>query len=377
MRSTVPYTTLLTAAVVLALMYVSIADPARPSPVVHDPVVHDPVVHDPVVHDPVVHDPVVHDPVVHDPVVHDPVVHDPVVHDLVIVKEGYSYYLFSTGRGITVHTSKDGRTWGGRTRAFAEPMPWTAAAVPGSTDHYWAPEVVRRDGRWHLYYSVSTFGKNRSVIGLATNPTLDPESPDYCWRDDGPVVESKAGDDYNAIDPNVVVDEKGRPWLSFGSFWGGIRLVPLDRKTGKPPKEASLVSLASRPNTPEIQGSVEAPFLMRRGGFYCLFVSFDFCCRGVDSTYNIRVGRARQIAGPYADRDGRPMLEGGGTPVVTGAGRWRGPGHNSVFRDGKDDWLVYHAYDAEDRGTPKLRMERLAWDAEGWPRVERAGGDTK
>lgn len=301
----------------------------------------------------------------------------PVVHDPVVVKEGGSYYLFSTGRGITVHTSNDRKTWEGRTRAFAEPVPWTAGTVPGSTDHYWAPEVVRRNGRWHLYYSVSTFGKNRSVIGLATSPTLDPKNPDYRWRDEGLVVESKPGDDYNAIDPNVVEDEKSHPWLSFGSFWGGIRLVPLDPKTGKPPKGARLVPIASRPNTPEIQGSVEAPYILRRGGFYYLFVSFDFCCRGVDSTYNVRVGRAKQITGPYVDCDGKPMLEGGGTSVVTGAGRWRGPGHNSVFRDGKDDWLVYHAYDAEDKGVPKLRTERLTWDADGWPRAEGAARDTK
>jgi len=290
----------------------------------------------------------------------------PRVHDPVLAKENGVYYLFSTGRGITVYTSPDMVTWQRQGRAFEQPMAWTATTIPGSRDHYWAPDIIFFNGRWHLYYSVSTFGKNHSVVGLATNITLDPARPDYEWKDAGPVIESKPGDDWNAIDPNIVLDENGQPWLSPGSFWSGIKLVKIDLATGKPAKDAQIHALASRPRTPDIQGSIEGPYIMRRGGFYYLFASFDFCCRGANSTYNIRVGRAA-VTGPYLDREGKAMLDGGGTLVLSGSGRWRGPGHNSIYRENGTDWLVYHAYDAEDNGLSKLRVESLQWDAAGWP----------
>jgi arabinan endo-1,5-alpha-L-arabinosidase len=296
----------------------------------------------------------------------------PGVHDPVMTKEGDTYYLFYTGRGIAARTSKDMAAWSEPGRVFEQPAAWTSERVPGFRDHFWAPDIVFFNAKWHLYYSVSTFGRNRSAIGLATSVTLDPKRPDYRWVDEGPVVESKPGDDYNAIDPNVVLDEKGEPWLSFGSFWSGIKLVRLDKSTGKPAEATpKLTTLASRPNTPEIKRAVEAPFIVSRNGFYYLFVSFDFCCRGVASTYNIRVGRATKVTGPYTDRDGKPMVEGGGTLVLAGSGRWKGPGHNAVYREKETDRLVYHAYDAEDNGRSKLHVDRMEWDGAGWPVVKR------
>ena len=292
----------------------------------------------------------------------------PRVHDPFLAKDGDTYYVFSTGPGIIIYTSKDRLTWQRQGRVFDRPADWTAAAVPGFTGYYWAPSVSFFGGLWHLYYAVSTFGKNRSAIGLATSPTLDPSRPNFHWRDEGLVLASHHGDDWNAIDPDVVMDAHGRPWLTCGSFWSGIKLLRLQALTGKPLDPAApLIPIAARPHTPEIEGAVEAPFIMRHAGFYYLFVSFDFCCRGADSTYNIRVGRAAEITGPYLDRDGKPMLDGGGTLLLSGAGRWRGPGHNSVFQEHGADWLVFHAYDAEDRGASKLRIEKLTWDAAGWP----------
>jgi len=290
------------------------------------------------------------------------------VHDPVMAKEGDTYYLFSTGRGITVHTSKDMKTWQRAGRVFAQAMPWTSTTISGSTDNYWAPDISRFNGRWRLYYSVSTFGKNRSAIGLATSPTLDPTRSDYAWKDEGVVIESNLTDDWNAIDPNVAVDAAGNPWLSFGSFWGGIKMVRLDRATGMIiEKTPQIYSLAARPRGGDIKGAIEAPYIVRKGDYYYLFASFDFCCRGVNSTYNVRVGRAKAITGPYVDREGKSMLEGGGSRLLWGEGRWRGPGHNAVCRDGSTDWLVYHAYDAEDSGAPKLRIEKLSWTSDGWP----------
>ncbi len=279
--------------------------------------------------------------------------------------------MFSTGDGISIHTSKDRTHWTRAGQVFRTPPAWTSEAIPGAGNHFWAPDVSFFRGEWHLYYSVSTFGKNRSAIGLATNRTLDAAHPEYGWKDRGLVVETKPGDNWNAIDPNLFEDKEHRFWLVFGSFWGGIKLTELSPQTGKPLQPAAPpFSLAVRSHTPDIRGAIEAPFLFRHGDWYYLFVSFDFCCRGVNSTYNIRVGRSRTVTGNFVDKDGTPMTEGGGTPVVAGAGRWHGTGHNSVLHDDHSDWIVYHAYDAEDKGTAKLRVEKLTWDKGGWPRVQ-------
>jgi arabinan endo-1,5-alpha-L-arabinosidase len=166
-------------------------------------------------------------------------------------------------------------------------------------------------------------------------------------------------DDFNAIDPNVILDEAGTPWLAFGSFWDGIEMIRLNLAGER--EGDVLIALASRGG-----GSIEAPFIVRRCGYYYLFVSFGACCRGADSTYNINVGRSSSLFGPYADREGRPMLEGGGTLLLQGGGDWVGPGHNAVLFDGTRAYNVYHAY-AASNGASQLRISELVWDAEGWP----------
>jgi arabinan endo-1,5-alpha-L-arabinosidase len=289
------------------------------------------------------------------------------VHDPSAIREGGTYYLFSTRAGIAVRCSEDLTRWRLCGDVFGHLPQWAVEEVPGLRG-LWAPDVSYFNGRYHLYYSASTFGSNRSAIGLATNETLDPSSEKYAWRDQGKVIGSSPSDDWNAIDPNVVMDEAGRPWLSFGSFWGGIKMRRIDPATGKlSAQDETLYSLASRPRSKELPGAVEAPAVLRRGGYYYLFVSFDFCCRGVKSTYHVRVGRSRRVTGPYVDRDGKPMTEGGGTLVVKGGGRWIGPGHCTILETKDGEKLVYHAYDAEWRGTPTLRISHLHWDAEGWP----------
>lgn len=296
----------------------------------------------------------------------------PVTHDPVIAKEGKKYVLFATGRGIAMRLSDDLKNWGPESRVFETPPGWAGKTIVGFRDHIWAPDVSRFGGRWHLYYSISTFGKNRSAIGHATNKTLDPASKEYRWIDERPVVQSYPSDDFNAIDPNVVVDSKGTPWLSFGSFWNGLRLVRLDDKGHR--ADDKIVNIAARPHEgPQQPGAIEAPFIVRKGDWYYLFASYDFCCRGANSTYNVRVGRSRAVEGPYLDRDGKPMTEGGGTKILEGGARWKGPGHEAVLRDGKDDYLVYHAYDAQDKGAPKLHIAKIAWDREGWPSVPPPG----
>jgi arabinan endo-1,5-alpha-L-arabinosidase len=299
------------------------------------------------------------------------------VHDPTLIKAGDTWYLFSTRAGIAVRCSPDLERWRLCGDVFGHLPGWAVEDVPGLRG-LWAPDVSYFAGRYHLYYSASTFGSNRSSIGLVTNETLDPSSDRFRWVDRGKVIGSTSGDDWNAIDPNIVLDDGGRPWLSFGSFWGGIKLRKIDPTTGMlDPRDSTLYSLASRPRSPQLPGAIEAPFIYRHGGYYYLFVSFDFCCRGIESTYHVRVGRSRKVTGPYVDRDGKDMREGGGSIVVASEGRWRGPGHCTVVADGEGDSLVYHAYDAERRGVPTLRVAPLTWDAEGWPRIATEPGVTR
>ena len=291
------------------------------------------------------------------------------VHDPAVIEAAGTFYLFSTRAGISVRCSEDLIRWRLCGDVFGHLPQWAVEDVPGLRG-LWAPDISYFNGRYHLYYSASTFGSNRSAIGLTTNRTLDPLNVDYAWKDEGKVIGSTRSDDWNAIDPNIVLDEAGQPWLSFGSFWGGIKLRKIDTATGKlSTQDETLYSLASRPRSKELPGAIEAPFIVRRDGYYYLFVSFDFCCRGAKSTYNVRVGRSRRVAGPYVDRSGRPMTEGGGTLVIEGGGRWAGTGHCAVLQTKGGDKLVYHAYDTEWRGAATLRISDLLWDKEGWPVV--------
>ncbi|HTV17040.1 MAG TPA: arabinan endo-1,5-alpha-L-arabinosidase, partial [Polyangiaceae bacterium] len=236
---------------------------------------------------------------------------------------------------------------------------WFQERVPAyEPRNIWAPDISYFGGQYHLYYSVSSFGSNRSCIGHATRAALDSGA----WDDHEAVFCSNAPgqtDNFNAIDPNVISDETGTPWMAFGSFWDGIKMIRLDLAGEREGPE--LVSLASRGG-----GAIEAPFIVRRCGYYYLFVSFDRCCQGADSTYNIRVGRSSALLGPYVDRDGRGMLNGGGTLLVEGGGDWVGPGHNAVLFDGPRAYNVYHAY-AATNGASQLRISELVWDADGWP----------
>lgn len=286
------------------------------------------------------------------------------VHDPEIVDGGDAYYVFSTNDGIPVRRSTDLLSWTMVGRVFPNQVPaWAPGEVPG-VEAPWAPGIGYFDGRWHLYYSLSTFGSQHSAIGLATNVTLDPQAAEYDWQDQGKVLESNVGDPYNAIDPAVVESEDGRLWLSWGSWWKGIFMRELDPETGfLLPSNDSLYHLARRP----VEDAIEGPHIIRRGDYYYLFVSFDHCCQGIASTYNVRVGRSTSVTGPYRDRTGADMTVGGGSPVLSWYGRIRGPGHNSVLPYEDEFLLAHHFYDAEANGIPTLQLRPLLWDDEGWP----------
>jgi arabinan endo-1,5-alpha-L-arabinosidase len=300
------------------------------------------------------------------------------VHDPVMAKEGDFYYAFSTGPGITIYQSQDLKHWKWVGRAFDGEPDWAREVVPGFRGHLWAPDVFENDGRFYLYYSVSAFGKNTSAIGVTVNETLDPAAPGYRWVDQGLVLQSVPNrDHWNAIDPAVVEDENGDYWMSFGSFWEGIKLVKLDPGLTRLAEPEEWYSLARRPGDPRDPaadpgaGAVEAPYIFRKNGWYYLFVSFDKCCRGMDSDYKIMVGRSRTVTGPYADKEGTPMTQGGGSLVLEGNDDWVALGHNAAYTfDGKD-FLVFHAYETADNAKQKLRILPITWES-GWPVVDPA-----
>ncbi|THH36318.1 arabinan endo-1,5-alpha-L-arabinosidase [Neolewinella litorea] len=299
------------------------------------------------------------------------------VHDPVVIREAGTYHLFSTGRGIAHFTSPDLEEWTEVAPVFPEKPDWADGVVADFGNHIWAPDVVRHDGRYYLYYSVSAFGKNTSAIGVATSTTLDPNAPDYGWTDHGIVIRSYPNRDlWNAIDPNLIFDEGGVPWLSFGSFWNGLKLTRLDSSLTRLSTEEEWHTLARRERSFELadenpgDAALEAPFLFRKGDWYYLFLSWDLCCRGVESTYKVVVGRSARMEGPYFDRDGKNLFHGGGSLVLKGNENWYGAGHCSVYDFDGTDYLFFHAYDAADNGRPKLGVRTINWTADGWPTVE-------
>lgn len=294
------------------------------------------------------------------------------VHDPVLIKEKDIYYLFCTGKGIKSYSSKDLKNWKSEPAVFAEKPVWTDKVVPNFENHIWAPDISFHNNLYYLYYSVSAFGKNTSAIGVATNVTLNLEDKNYKWTDHGIVVQSYPNrDEWNAIDPNLVIDENNIPWLSFGSFWDGIKMLKLnpDLKSIAEPQEWH--TIAKRRNTPlsGASSAIEAPFVFKKNGYYYLFTSWDLCCKGKESTYKVAVGRSKSVTGPYVDKEGNLLNQGGGTIVVKGDESYFGVGHNSVYTfDGKD-YLFYHGYDAQQKGKSVLVVKELKWDADFWPVV--------
>ncbi|MFD0475388.1 arabinan endo-1,5-alpha-L-arabinosidase [Nonomuraea thailandensis] len=278
------------------------------------------------------------------------------VHDPEVTKTpGGTYLLAHTGNNISLKSSTDRTTWRNAGSAFPGGVPW-AHPYTGGGNHVWAPDITFANGRYYMYYSASSFGSQHSAIFLATSSTGASGS----WTHQGLVIESRNGDTFNAIDPNMTIDTQGRWWLTFGSFWTGIKQIQLDPATGRRTGTA-LTSVARR------QGStaIEAPTLIRHGTYYYLFVSFDLCCRGASSTYRIMVGRSTSVNGPFIDRNGVAMNSGGGTEILAGRGSIHGPGHQAYLDDNDGSILFYHYY--ADNGASLLGINKLGWDSAGWP----------
>jgi arabinan endo-1,5-alpha-L-arabinosidase len=299
------------------------------------------------------------------------------VHDPVIIKQNDTYYLFCTGGGISVFSSKDMKNWTKEKPVFSKTPEWVNKAIPAFRGNsMWAPDISFHNGKYYLYYAVSAFGKNTSCIGLVVNKTLDTTSSEYKWEDVGKVIQSIPGKDmWNAIDPNLVIDENNTPWLTFGSFWEGMKLVKLNPDFASVAQPEQWYTVARRPrdfshsDSAAGNAAIEGPFIFKKNNYYYLFVSWDYCCRAEKSDYKVVVGRSEKVMGPYLDKNGLCLDKNGGTLTVQGDNKeWFGAGHNSAYTfDGKD-YMIYHGYDAKDRGRSKLIIEEIKWE-DGWPTV--------
>lgn len=313
------------------------------------------------------------------------------VHDPVMAFEQGTYYLLSTGVGLQWATSKDRKTWIVQPSPFIEHIPaWTRDSVPGFSNHVWAPDVIRWHDCWWLAYSCSTFGKNTSAIGLMTADRLNGE-----WTDRGCLVASREHrDDWNAIDPCFVVDDNDQLWLAWGSFWDGIQMAKIKREElgvgrledAATPNASPLVANSQktiarryRSGDPEAvenptskyagRNAIEAPFIMKHGEWYYLFVSWDYCCRGVKSNYRVAVGRSHSVDGPYLDRDGRDMCDGGGTLLLEGdKTEFEAVGHCAAYDlPSGESVFICHGYSTRLDGQAVLIQRTIDWTDDGWP----------
>ena len=280
-----------------------------------------------------------------------PGMHDP---STVVLHDG-KYYVYATGNGLPITISDDGWTWrraGTLMQALPGGKPGPEVLARGG-NNTWAPDVIRSGDKYFVYYSAPGT-QPKSAIGLLVGATLDPESPDYKWEDAGPVVWSDGVEDSNAIDPGVFRDPTNRSlWLTYGSYFGYIRLVELDPKTGKrlfPDRKPIDVAINS-----------EASIMIFRDGWYYLLVTHGSCCAGANSSYNIRMGRARKVTGPFLDNMGIDMLQGGGKLFLGSRGRSIGPGHFGLLDlgDGVQKFSAHFEADLDRGGISVLDIRPL------------------
>jgi arabinan endo-1,5-alpha-L-arabinosidase len=290
-------------------------------------------------------------------------------HDPVMIKEADTYYIFQTGPGISVKTSKDRVNWKRDSAVFSKDnMPaWFKEDIPDQKGELWAPDIHFRDGLFHLYYSVSAWMNFNSSIGYATNVTLNRKDPRYKWEDRGRVISYKnGGEGVNVIDPNVFIDKDKKVWLVYGSFKAGLRMVELSRKTGKlkqdPPERVTLTTSLG-----------EGSFIITDGDYYYIFASRGRCCAGMRSTYQIVTGRSKTVTGPYVNKEGKSWLDNQYSLFLAGDSTAPGKGHNGFFTDRDSTFIVYHAYTRSANGASLLWIRPLYKDKDGWPTMEETG----
>ena len=296
------------------------------------------------------------------------------VHDPSIMRQGTTWYLFTTdvlglppGNSLPIRCSSDQVTWTACGSVFPQIPAWLQAEVPGIVG-LWAPDISYFHGLYHLYYAGSTLGSQHSVIGLATNVTLDANDPAYHWVDRGEVLASDLGDDFNAIDPNIVLTSNGGVAMSYGSYWSGIKQIAMDPATGMPMAGAARSNLASRPGV--ANDPIEGSSIVAHGGYYYLFVSLDYCCNQNFETdsYKEAVGRSTSPQGPFVDQNGQPMMNGGGTVILQGDSTWVGAAGGTAYVDPEtgESVFVFHALNASENGAMYVWLKHISWQND-WP----------
>jgi arabinan endo-1,5-alpha-L-arabinosidase len=293
-----------------------------------------------------------------------------------VIRQGSTYYAFTTdvapaarSSSLPILCSHDKVNWSACGSIFpAGPPAWVGRAVPGLSG-LWAPDVSFFQGEFHVYYTGSTLESQQSVIGLVTNTTLDPRNPAYKWVDRGPVIESAVGDDFNALDPNIFLDTDGTVWLTYGSFWSGIKQRQIDPASGLLASwNQTRYDLAARPGVPN--DPIEGASLVHHGSYYYLFVSLDYCCNTdmAMNDYKQAVGRATSPHGPFYDEDGTAMMNGGATVLLQGDGTWNAPGGGTAYLDAGngDSFLIFHAHSSAHNCRPYAWIKTLQW-VDGWP----------
>ncbi len=291
------------------------------------------------------------------------------VHDPVMIKQGRTYYVFHTGPGVPVKTSTDRIHWRNAGRVFQPgQLPiWHKTDIPEQDGSLWAPDIHYANGTYYLYYSVSAWMNFKSSIGLATNTTLDSTDARYKWVDQGLVIDYKnGGAGVNVIDPAAFRDKNGKLWLFYGSYKAGLRAVELNPKTGK--------LLTNPPKITRITPSLgEGVFVIKGPQYYYIVASRGRCCSGMESTYNIVMGRAKQVAGPYLNREGQSWVNDQSSQLLKGDASEPGRGHNGFFTEGDTTYIVYHAYTRSANGASLLNIKPLYMDADGWPTLQPTG----
>ena len=290
----------------------------------------------------------------------------PMVHDPVMALEDSTWHIFATGMGIQQMTSKDRKTWTVKADPVMTVIPkWAHDSVPG---------------------------------GLLSTRSL----ASGLWDDEGCIVCSHEGrDNWNAIDPNFVIDDQDQPWLVWGSFWDGIQLVRLDttmhvaKESGARSQESvkpktiarrfnltdpdGKKALSVNPNPPKNPTSdfagpnaIEAPFIFKHDGWYYLFVSWDYCCQGAKSNYRVAVGRSRNVEGPYLDPEGKDMRDGGGKIFLEGDKKeYEAAGHCAAYNIDGQDIFICHGYSVAQEGASVLIQRPISWTPDGWPTLNK------